>query len=66
MENPKITRVVISQGTDGDYYTTAFSSNGRAIFRSSEGYRNYTDALGAAKVSWPDAQYVNPNGEEAK
>lgn len=58
MESPEITRVQITSGNDGDYYAAAFSSNGREIFRSSEGYKNFTDLLAACKASWPNAEYV--------
>lgn len=62
-ETAKITKVVIAHGTDGDYYATAFAANGRAIWRSSEGYKNYTDLLSASMTSWPDAEYTHPHDD---
>jgi len=57
VEVAKIVKVVITQSNDGNYYAAAFSSNGEEIFRSSEGYRNYTDLRSVCQTSWPDAQY---------
>lgn len=56
-EHPIIVRVRVYPGVDGNYYIGAYSSNGREIFRSSQGYSNHLDAQGAALASWPDAEY---------
>jgi hypothetical protein len=36
--------VEIFPGTDGDWYFRAMSTNGEEIYRSSEGYKYFTDA----------------------
>jgi uncharacterized protein YegP (UPF0339 family) len=46
-EHPQITKVELYVGGDGDWWFTAYSSNGRAIVRSTEGYENKEDAIGA-------------------
>lgn len=56
MEHPTIVKVRVWPGPDGQYWVAAYSSNGREIFRSSEGYENHLDAVGAAETSWPDAE----------
>jgi len=61
VEVAKIVKVVITQGNDGNYYAAAFSSNGKEVFRSSEGYTNFTDLRSACLTSWPEAEYEGVN-----
>lgn len=55
-EHPKIARVRVYPGVDGDYRWQAFATNGEEIAESSEGYRNHLDALSAAQALYPGVE----------
>lgn len=61
MENPRIDRVHVYKDAAGKWRATAYSTNDKAIFVSSEGYENHLDARGAAEGAFPDARIDDDN-----
>lgn len=61
MEHPKIDRVHVYKDDSGEWRATAYSTNDKPIFVSSEGYENHQDARGAAEGAFPDARIDDDN-----